>query len=97
MFRGKKSITDGNKFEKNIPFHNDEIEEDKEYEKIHNEFAKNIKKRRNRFRDSFGVCGYSRIVPRFCKHSESAGATSSCLAGSKFERFIVQARTAFEL
>ena len=39
------------------------------------------KKRRNRFRDSFGVCGYSRIVPRFCKYSESAGATSSCLAG----------------
>ena len=60
-------------------------------------FAKNIKKRRNRFRDSFGVCGYSRIAPQFCKHSESAGATSSCLAGSKFERFIVQARTAFEL
>ena len=59
------------------------------------DFAKNIKKRRNRFRDSFGVCGYSRIVPRFCKHSESAGATSSCLAGSKFVRFIVQARTAF--
>ena len=57
----------------------------------------NIHKRRNRFRDSFGVCGYSRIVPRFCKYSESAGATSSCLAGSKFERFIVQARTAFEL
>ena len=39
----------------------------------------------------------SKLLPQFCKHSESAGATSSCLAGSKFERFIVQARTAFEL
>ena len=51
MFRGKKSITDGNKFEKNIPFHNDEIEEDKEYEKIHNEFAKNIKKNNESLED----------------------------------------------
>lgn len=51
MFRGKKSITDENKFEENIPSHNGEaIEEEKEYEKIHNEFAKNIKKIMNPLR-----------------------------------------------
>lgn len=52
MFRCKKSITDENKFEENIPSHNGEdIEEEKEYEKIHNEFAKNIKKNNESLED----------------------------------------------